>query len=137
MIPPLLILKILLIVDSTTSLVYEFNVVYGSTSTTSLDTSSLGLSTKIHSLLKKPKGDSSSSSQSSLNTNELQVYLITSFEFGDSHDFEILEWWKQHESRFLVLTEMAKQVLSILVFIVAIKQEFSSSVNTITDYRKC
>ena len=33
-------------------------------------------------------------------TYELQSYLTTTFEFVNSPDFDILQWWKEHQRRF-------------------------------------
>ena len=66
---------------------------------------------------KKAKG--SGSSQSS--TSELQSYLTTTFEFVDSPDFDILQWWKEHQRHFPILAVMAKQILVTPMSTVAVE----------------
>ena len=73
------------------------------------------------------KGRTSSSSS----TAEVDVYLKTQFEFMDSDniEFNILEWWKEHEKHFPILSIIAKQILGTPVSTVAVEQEFSSDGN--------
>ena len=75
----------------------------------------------------------SGSSQSS--TSELQSYLTTTFEFVDSSDFDILQWWKEHQRYFPILVVMAKQILATPMSTVAMEQQFSASGNILDPTR--
>jgi hypothetical protein len=64
--------------------------------------------------------------------NEIFTYLTKSCEqFFES----ILETWRKLQSRFLVLTQMIKNILSIFVFDVEIERLFSMTRNVVT-YRR-
>jgi hypothetical protein len=64
--------------------------------------------------------------------NEISTYLTESCEqFFES----ILETWRKLHSRFFVLTQMIKNILSILVFDVEVKRLFSMTKDVIT-YRR-
>jgi hypothetical protein len=64
--------------------------------------------------------------------NEIFTYLAESCEqFFES----ILKTWRKLQSRFLVLTQMIKNILSILVFDVEVERLFSMTKNVIT-YRQ-
>lgn len=43
---------------------------------------------------------------------------------GDSH-FDILQWWKKNDHQFEVLSSVSRDVLAILVSIVASESTFS------------
>jgi hypothetical protein len=64
--------------------------------------------------------------------NEISTYLAESCEqFFES----ILEIWRKLQSRFLVLTQMIKNILSILIFDVEVERLFSMTKDVIT-YRR-
>jgi ABC-type multidrug transport system fused ATPase/permease subunit len=64
--------------------------------------------------------------------NEIFTYLTKSCE----QCFEsILKTWRKLQSRFLVLTQMIKNILSIFVFDVEVKRFFSMTKNVVT-YRR-
>jgi hypothetical protein len=64
--------------------------------------------------------------------NEIFTYLAESCEqFFES----ILETWRRLQSRFFVLTQMIKNILSIFVFDVEVERLFSMTKNVIT-YRR-
>ena len=46
---------------------------------------------------------------------------------NDDNDFDLLAWWKAYESKFLVLSTMARDILIISVFTVTWEQAFSAS----------
>ena len=58
--------------------------------------------------------------------SKLDRYLLESFEDPDVEDFDNLMWWKMSSSRYQVLSEIACDVLPILVPIVASKFAFST-----------
>ena len=116
----------------------EFAEKYGSglesSSSQSSNVVKSSFTNKALSILKKSR-TLGSASQSSSPSNELQNYLTTAFEYLDSENFDVLTWWRDHEQRFPILAQLAKQVLSMPVSTVAVEQEFSDSGNTITDHR--
>ena len=50
---------------------------------------------------------------------ELDRYLLESSKDADVEDFDILMWWKTNSSRYRVLSQIARDVLAILVSTVA------------------
>lgn len=79
--------------------------------------------------IKRPKGSSGS-------TSELDIYLITMFEFGDSNtgvDFEVIDWWKRHADTFSVLSIIARQILVVPASTTAVERAFSSEGNILDD----
>jgi hypothetical protein len=64
--------------------------------------------------------------------NEISTYLVESC---DQFFESILEIWRKLQSRFFVLTQMIKNILSILVFDVEVERFFSMTKNVIT-YRR-
>nr|XP_023893412.1 zinc finger BED domain-containing protein RICESLEEPER 1-like [Quercus suber] len=70
---------------------------------------------------------SSGSDENSMESkSELDRYLLESFEDLDVKDFDILMWWKMNSSRYRVLSQIARDVLAILVSTVASKSAFST-----------
>ena len=94
----------------------------------------LELVRNVNCYFKKKKTRGSSSSTQSL-TSKLQSYLTTTFEFVDSPDFDILQWWKEHQRHFPILDVMAKQILAIPVSIVVVEQQFSAGGNILDSTR--
>ena len=88
---------------------------------------------------KLPSSSSSSSSSSSMSSSpELDSYLTTSFEFvEDFSSFDILQWWKEHERHYPLLSLIAKQILATPVSTVAVEQEFSARKNVLDPKRSC
>ncbi|KAK2655640.1 hypothetical protein Ddye_008692 [Dipteronia dyeriana] len=87
--------------------------------------------------LKRLRGSSSSSSNS-VSYCEIEIYHSTNFEFirdGDTDQFDILHWWREHQKHFPILSIIAKQILVTLVSTVAVEQEFSVGGN-ILDTRR-
>ena len=60
------------------------------------------------------------------NKSDLDRYLLESFEDPDVEDFDILMWWKMNSSRYRVLSQIARDVLVILVSTVASEFAFST-----------
>ncbi|KAK2659445.1 hypothetical protein Ddye_005978 [Dipteronia dyeriana] len=54
---------------------------------------------------------------------------------GDSDQFDILHWWREHQKHFPILSIIAKQILATPVSIMAMEQEFSAGEN-IMDARR-
>ena len=90
------------------------------------------------------RSSSSSSSSSSTCRNELENYLDTDFTAwilsqpnpsSDYYQFDLLNFWKQHTTTFPVVSKMARDILTILVFSVASKQVFSLSGRVLEERR--
>ncbi|XP_047257658.1 zinc finger BED domain-containing protein RICESLEEPER 2-like [Capsicum annuum] len=65
---------------------------------------------------------------------ELQKYLNEANE-GETKNFNVLSWWKIHSSRFPILAEMARNVLSIPISSVASKCAFSTGGRIFDSFR--
>ncbi|KAL2934847.1 putative AC transposase, partial [Bienertia sinuspersici] len=70
--------------------------------------------------LKKQRPDSSSSSSSNVGIDE---YL--SYEIETKDDFHIIQWWKNHSLKFLILARIAKDIHAIPASTIASKSAFS------------
>ena len=57
--------------------------------------------------------------------SKLDRYLLESYEDPNVEDFDILMWWKMNSSRYRALSQIACDVLAILIFTVASKSTFS------------
>ena len=72
-------------------------------------------------------------------SNDLLKYLDTNYLSYLSHDeiknFDIMKWWKSHESTFPMLSKMARDLLISSVSIVTSKSAFSVTINMIGDRR--
>ncbi|KAL5840248.1 hypothetical protein ACOSQ4_012856 [Xanthoceras sorbifolium] len=77
----------------------------------------------------------SGSSSSSTYVSEVDVYINTSFEFLDTPDFNVLQWWREHETNFPILAIIAKQIFGTPVSIVTVEQEFSAGGNVLDERR--
>ncbi|XXG40554.1 hypothetical protein AAC387_Pa01g1240 [Persea americana] len=79
---------------------------------------------------------SSSSSSSSNIVTELSSYLnIGVIRVHDASSFDLLAWWKQNESFYLVLATMARDLLTIPMSSVASEQTFSAGGCVVDDKR--
>ncbi|PON47303.1 HAT, C-terminal dimerization domain containing protein, partial [Parasponia andersonii] len=61
--------------------------------------------------------------------NELHTYLHAYFSILDSDDddFDILQWWKKRQPKFPVLSQLARDILTIPVLTVYSKSAFSTT----------
>lgn len=62
------------------------------------------------------------------NNSELEKYLSTNFEFSDEdagNDFQVIQWWKCHQSLFPILAMIAKDVFSSPVSTTSVERAFS------------
>ena len=80
--------------------------------------------------MKKQKNDSGSVGVKS----ELDKYLLEDQE-PESEDFDILSWWKVNSPRFLVLSQLARDVLTIPMSSVASKCAFSTGGRILDPFR--
>jgi hypothetical protein len=58
-------------------------------------------------------------------TNELETYLKEDI-FPRRDDFNILEWWALHSSKYPVLSQIARDILVVLAFVVPFESAFST-----------
>uniref|UniRef100_A0A3Q7GW15 HAT C-terminal dimerisation domain-containing protein n=1 Tax=Solanum lycopersicum TaxID=4081 RepID=A0A3Q7GW15_SOLLC len=99
-----------------------------STSGISQNMSKNSLRTKLH--MKKQKNDSGSLGVKS----ELDKYLLKDQE-PESEDFDILSWWKVNSPRFPVLSQLARDVLTIPMSSVASECAFSTGGRILDSFR--
>ena len=61
------------------------------------------------------------------NTTDIDRYLsVKTIQFEDNENFEILEWWKKQQIKYLVLSIIARDVLTVHVSTVASEATFST-----------
>uniref|UniRef100_A0A3Q7IWF0 HAT C-terminal dimerisation domain-containing protein n=1 Tax=Solanum lycopersicum TaxID=4081 RepID=A0A3Q7IWF0_SOLLC len=99
-----------------------------STSGISQNVSKNSLGTKLHK--KKQKNDSGSLGVK----YELDKYLLEDQEL-ESEDFDILSWWKVNSPRFLVLSQLARDVLAIPMSSVVSECAFSTGGRILDPFR--
>ncbi|KAL5822074.1 hypothetical protein ACOSQ3_023956 [Xanthoceras sorbifolium] len=87
------------------------------------------------SVLTKKSRAYGSSSSSSTYVSEVDVYINISFEFLNNEHFNILHWWREHETNFSVLAFFAKQIFGTPVSTVAVEHEFSADGNVLDERR--
>ena len=87
-------------------------------------------------------GSSSSSSSRSTSTlasqhYELKTYLEADFSILDSEhaDFSILQWWKMRETKFPVLSQLARDIFTVPVSTVSSESAFSTAGRIIEERR--
>ncbi|XP_049934542.1 zinc finger BED domain-containing protein RICESLEEPER 3-like [Nymphaea colorata] len=67
---------------------------------------------------------------------DLEAYITDPIERSRSNeDFNILSWWKANESKYRVLSKMARDILAIPISTVASEPVFSTAGRIINDYR--
>ena len=70
------------------------------------------------------------------NTTDIDRYLsVEIIPFEDNDDFEILEWWKKQQIKYLVLSIIARDVLTVHVSTVASEVAFSASGRVVSKKR--
>ena len=70
------------------------------------------------------------------NTTDIDRYLsVEKIPFEDNEDFDILEWWKKQQIKYLVLSIIARDVLTVPVSIVALKAAFSAGGRVVSKKR--
>lgn len=67
-------------------------------------------------------------------TNELDRYLQEET-FPRKDDFDILQWWSIHSSKYPVLSQIARDVLAIPASVVPSESAFSTGSRVVSDYR--
>ncbi|KAL2939021.1 putative AC9 transposase, partial [Bienertia sinuspersici] len=82
-------------------------------------------------VLKKQRPDGPGSSSSS-NTG-IGEYL--SYQHETEEDFHIIQWWKNHSSKFSVLAKIAKDILAIPASTIASKSAFSAGRRVLDEKR--
>ncbi|GKD13243.1 zinc finger BED domain-containing protein RICESLEEPER 2, partial [Tanacetum coccineum] len=75
-------------------------------------------------------------SRSSGVNDELKKYLKEPLlELDDEEDFDILLWWKLNSPRFLIISNMAKDILLIQISTIAFESAFSTSGRVLDPYK--
>ena len=70
------------------------------------------------------------------NTTDIDKYLsVEIIQFEDNEDFDILDWWKKQQIKYLVLSIIALDVLTVLVSIVALEAAFSAGGRVVSKKR--
>ena len=70
------------------------------------------------------------------NTIHIDRYLsVETIPFEDNEDFEILEWRKKQQIKYALLSIIARDVLTVLVSIVALEAAFSAGGRVISKKR--
>lgn len=67
-------------------------------------------------------------------TNELDRYLQEET-FPRKDDFDILQWWSIHSSKYPVLSRIARDILAVPASVVPSESAFSTGSRVISDYR--
>ncbi|KAF7151151.1 hypothetical protein RHSIM_Rhsim02G0184700 [Rhododendron simsii] len=66
--------------------------------------------------------------------SELEKYWMEGCE-NNNKDFDVLQWWKANSERFKILSQVARDVLSILVSTVASESAFSTGGRILDPFR--
>ena len=73
------------------------------------------------------KSRKNATTSSSNNTTDIDRYLsVEIISFEDKEDFEILEWWKKKQIKYLVLSIIARDVLIVPMSTVTSEAAFST-----------
>lgn len=67
-------------------------------------------------------------------TNELDRYLEEEL-FPRKEDFDILQWWSLHSSKYPVLSRLARDILAVPASVVPSESAFSTGQRVVSDYR--
>ncbi|CAI8609757.1 unnamed protein product [Vicia faba] len=70
----------------------------------------------------------------SMQKNELDLYLMENLE-KKGPGFDILNWWKVNSNKYLILGQMARDILAMPVSTVASESAFSTGGRVLTCYR--
>ena len=84
-------------------------------------------------MFKSRKNATTSSRNNAIDIDRYLSVEIVSFE--DNEDFEILEWWKKQQIKYLVLSIIARDVLTVHVSTVASKAAFSAGGRVVSKKR--
>ncbi|KAL2906614.1 putative AC transposase [Bienertia sinuspersici] len=100
----------------------------------SMDASRFGI---LGPVLKKsrPDGSGSSSSSSSSSSSNIGVGEYLTYQFETEENFHIIEWWKNHSSKFPVLARIAKDILAIPASTIAFESAFSAGRRVLDEKR--
>jgi hypothetical protein len=67
-------------------------------------------------------------------SNELDIYL-QEVTFPRNANFNILQWWGLHSSKYPVLSQIARDILAVPASVVPSKSAFSTGQRVVSDYR--
>ncbi|KAL2895077.1 putative AC transposase, partial [Bienertia sinuspersici] len=77
-------------------------------------------------VLKKSRPDGLGSSSSSSSSSNIGIREYLTYQFKTEENFHIIQWWKNHSSKFPVLTIITKDIPAILASTIASKFAFSA-----------
>ncbi|KAL2922824.1 putative AC transposase, partial [Bienertia sinuspersici] len=83
----------------------------------------------------RPDGSGSSSSSSSSSSSNIGVGEYLTYQFETEENFHIIEWWKNHSSKFPVLARIAKDILAIPASTIASESAFSAGRRVLDEKR--
>lgn len=69
--------------------------------------------------------------------SELDDHLGEKIVFSSSKNFDVLSWWKGNSVKYPILSNMARDVLSIPMSMVASESTFSAGGRVIEPHRSC
>ena len=78
----------------------------------------------------------SQTTEDTASNNEIALYTSHQFASTNQDDLNLLEWWRQHESMFPILSKMARDVHWIPVSTVSSESAFCSSGRILDDRRQ-
>ena len=80
------------------------------------------------SLLEMFKSRKNATTSSRNSTTDINRYLsVETIPFEDNEDFDILEWWKKQQIKYIVLSFIARDVLTVSISTTASEAAFSAS----------
>ncbi|KAL2931380.1 putative AC transposase, partial [Bienertia sinuspersici] len=82
----------------------------------------------------RPDGSGSSSSSSSSSSN-IGIGEYLTYQFETEENFHIIQWWKNHSSKFPVLARIAKDILAIPASTIASESAFSAGRRVLDEKR--
>ncbi|KAL2920563.1 Zinc finger BED domain-containing protein RICESLEEPER 2 [Bienertia sinuspersici] len=83
----------------------------------------------------RPDGSGSSSSSSSSSSSNIGIGEYLTYQFETEENFHIIQWWKNHSSKFPVLARIAKDILAIPASTIASKSAFSAGRRVLDEKR--
>ncbi|KAL2922100.1 putative AC transposase, partial [Bienertia sinuspersici] len=86
-------------------------------------------------VLKKSRPDGSGSSSSSSSSSNIGVGEYLTYQFETEENFHIIEWWKNHSSKFPVLARIVKDILAIPASTIASESAFSAGRRVLDEKR--
>ncbi|KAL2930923.1 putative AC transposase [Bienertia sinuspersici] len=85
-------------------------------------------------VLKKSRPDGSGSSSPSSSSN-IGIGEYLTYQFKTEENFHMIQWWKNHSSKFPVLARIAKDILAIPTSTIASESAFSAGRSVLDEKR--